>query len=256
MAFFDALGIRFRVIFMYEYNGKQINIDAMSGIEFERFVADLLRHNDFTNVYTTQASGDNGVDIIAKKDKLKYAIQCKRYSSNIGNHAVQEVFSGKVFYGADVAVVVTTSDFTRQAVVAASKLDVKLWGRQKLNSLIVEANKRTKAYLKREKKLEKEEIKRKKKEEKFQKKNRNQIKIIYSQSPNDNNMKNCPKCNRVVSEGVSFCIGCGINLKVNFIDGREDKSLINTIECLGCGKRVSNAINYCIFCGAKLSREE
>lgn len=52
---------------------------------------------------------------IEKKNGMKYAVQCKHYSSNVGNHAIQEAFSGKSIYNADVAVVLTNSYFTQQA---------------------------------------------------------------------------------------------------------------------------------------------
>ena len=43
-------------------------IDIMSGEEFERYVAALLRANGFSNVQMTKASGDYGVDVLASKD--------------------------------------------------------------------------------------------------------------------------------------------------------------------------------------------
>ena len=36
----------------------------------------------------TAISGDQGVDIIAYRDRVKYGIQCKCYSSNVGNSAI------------------------------------------------------------------------------------------------------------------------------------------------------------------------
>ena len=50
-------------------------IDIMSGEEFERYVAALLRANGFSNVQMTKASGDYGVDVLASKDGERYAIQ-------------------------------------------------------------------------------------------------------------------------------------------------------------------------------------
>ena len=69
--------------------------DYMSGDDFEYFCADILRGNGFKNVEVTKASGDHGIDVLAKKDGVKYAIQCKRYSKPVGNKAVQEAYSGK-----------------------------------------------------------------------------------------------------------------------------------------------------------------
>lgn len=117
------------------------NYDSMSGEDFEEFCADILRGNGFTDVEVTKASGDHGVDVLAKKDGIKYAIQCKRYSKPVGNKAVQEVYSGKDIYKADVAVVMSNMDFTAQAIEDAKKLKVELWNRDKIYSLQKAGNK-------------------------------------------------------------------------------------------------------------------
>ncbi len=109
--------------------------DTMSGEEFEEFCADVLRGNGYTGVEVTKASGDHGVDILANKEGLKYAIQCKRYSKPVGNKAVQEVYSGKDIYKADVAVVMSNMEFTTQAIEDAKRLNVELWNRDKIYSL-------------------------------------------------------------------------------------------------------------------------
>lgn len=114
--------------------------DNMSGVEFEQFCIQLLKANDFSNVSATKASGDQGIDILAEKDSIKYGIQCKCYRSNIGNAAVQEAYSGSKFYNCHVAVVLTNRSFTPAAVELAKKTGVILWDRQKLMQLISDAS--------------------------------------------------------------------------------------------------------------------
>jgi len=114
--------------------------DYMSGEEFEEFCADILRGNGYTNVEVTKASGDHGIDVLASKDGLRYAIQCKRYSKPVGNKAVQEAYSGKAIYKADVAVVMSNMDFTSQAIDDARKLGVELWNRDKIYYLQKKGN--------------------------------------------------------------------------------------------------------------------
>lgn len=106
--------------------------DYMSGEDFEYFCADILRGNGFKDVEVTKSSGDHGIDVLAKKEGVKYAIQCKRYSKPVGNKAVQEAYSGKAIYNADVAVVMSNMDFTPQAIEDARKLKVELWDRNKI----------------------------------------------------------------------------------------------------------------------------
>ena len=112
------------------------NFDTMSGLEFEHYCAEILESNGFTNVEVTQGSGDHGIDILAEKDDITYAIQCKCYSSNIGNAAVQQAHTGKSLYHKDIAVVLTNQYFTQQAQEEAKALGVKLWDRDKLQNMI------------------------------------------------------------------------------------------------------------------------
>lgn len=115
------------------YNNK---IDYMTGEDFEAYVATILGNIGFANIQLTKGSGDQGVDIIAEKDGMKYAFQCKRYDKPVGNKAVQEVFAGKFFYHCHAAVVVTNNYFTQSAKELANENGVVLWDRDKLNSII------------------------------------------------------------------------------------------------------------------------
>lgn len=110
--------------------------DNMDGHSFEYYCADILSKNGFQNVKVTQGSGDQGIDILAEKDGIKYGIQCKCYSSDIGNKAVQEAFAGKTYYGCHVAVVLTNRHFTRSAKQLSETNNVLLWDREKLESFI------------------------------------------------------------------------------------------------------------------------
>jgi len=112
------------------------NFDTMTGHQFENFCAVLLRKNGYTDVTVTQGSGDQGIDIIAVKDGVRYGIQCKCYSSNVGNKAVQEAYTGARFYDCLVGVVLTNRDFTKAAKELAYKNGVLLWNREYLNKLI------------------------------------------------------------------------------------------------------------------------
>lgn len=115
------------------------DIDSMTGLQFEEYSAQLLRRLGYTNVRVTQASGDQGIDVLAEKDGLKYAIQCKNYHSKLGNTPVQEAFAGKVYYGCDVAVVLTNNTFTDGAFELAESTGVLLWDRQILARMITQA---------------------------------------------------------------------------------------------------------------------
>ncbi len=116
-----------------------ISIDYMDGHQFEKFCGELLRKNGYYDVDVTRGSGDQGIDIIAFKDGIKFGIQCKCYASDIGNKAVQEAFSGKTYYNCHVGVVLTNRYFTRSAIDLAKKNGVLLWDRGHLLDMVKKA---------------------------------------------------------------------------------------------------------------------
>lgn len=107
-------------------------IDNMEGIAFEKVCADILSYNGFKNVEVTQGSGDQGIDVLAEKDGIKYAIQCKRYSNKLGNTPIQEVHAGRKYYKCQIGVVMTNNYFTKGAVELAEETGTLLWDRDKL----------------------------------------------------------------------------------------------------------------------------
>lgn len=116
------------------------SVDTMEGHLFEKWCANLLRANGFSNIIITPGSGDQGVDIIASLNEEKYAIQCKRYSGNLSNRPVQEVIAGKAFYGCDKGAVMTNQYFTPSAKELAKKTKIELWDRTVLSALIRNVN--------------------------------------------------------------------------------------------------------------------
>ena len=85
----------------------------------------------------TKTTGDYGIDITADDDIVRIAIQCKCYHGHsVGNDAVQQVVSGKEFYGCDKAMVVTNSTFTPAAIEQAKKSNVILWNRHVLQKTL------------------------------------------------------------------------------------------------------------------------
>ena len=115
-----------------------LQMDDMEGHEFEYFCAQLLEDNGFQDVEVTRGSGDYGVDILAEKDGVTYAVQCKCYNAPIGIKAVQEVYAGRDYYDRMVGAVMTNQYFTAAAVEAAGKLKILLWDRGYVESMMEE----------------------------------------------------------------------------------------------------------------------
>jgi restriction system protein len=108
-------------------------IDRMSGAAFEEFVAAQLRVAGWS-VMPTASTGDYGVDLIAKKDGARMAVQCKRLAKAVGVAAVQQVVSGALHHGCNRTVVVTNQAFTKAARRLATTHRCRLVGRTQLQS--------------------------------------------------------------------------------------------------------------------------
>lgn len=99
--------------------------DEMSPYEYEYFCSGILSSQGWESK-VTKGSGDQGVDIIARKNGTSIAVQCKKFNQPVGNFAVQEVFSGSAYYDVDHSIVVTNNTYTPSARRLASKLNVFL----------------------------------------------------------------------------------------------------------------------------------
>ena len=111
-------------------------IDKMNGHVFERYVGTLLSDLGFENVLVTKGSGDQGVDVVASLGSVKYGVQCKRQSADVGNKAVQEVYSGLSLYGCNQGAVITNANYTKSAEKLAASNSVILWNREDLKEMI------------------------------------------------------------------------------------------------------------------------
>ncbi|MCS3900854.1 restriction endonuclease [Methanococcus voltae] len=100
------------------------NLDSLDGYEFEEFVAQILRHNNYEDVVVTQRSNDKGKDIIAKSKKgkkFKYpvVVECKHQKS-VGRPVVQKLQGALLHELGDSqyikGMIVTSGTFTKGAI--------------------------------------------------------------------------------------------------------------------------------------------
>lgn len=117
------------------------DIDSMTGTEFEKMLETVFATLGY-KVSRSGQTGDFGADLILDGSEGRIAVQAKRYSSNVGNKAVQEVYSGMAHYGAEKGWVVTNSYFTKAAQTQAKSCGVKLVDRDMLMNMIAQARKR------------------------------------------------------------------------------------------------------------------
>jgi hypothetical protein len=101
------------------------------GLAFEQECMNRLNAAGF-EVRATPRSGDFGADIIARKDDLSYAIQCKDTSKPVGVKAVQEAIAARTHYRLDFAVVCAVAGFTDAAVELAASAKVIICNAEQL----------------------------------------------------------------------------------------------------------------------------
>lgn len=123
------------------------DIDALSGVEFEQFVSNLLEFSGF-NTRLTSTTGDNGIDIIARSAHYSIGFQAKLYyNHNVGNKAIQEVYSGKNYYNLHYAIAITNMRFSAPAIELAKQLKVGLIDRAGLITLLNGSKKDNNNYI-------------------------------------------------------------------------------------------------------------
>jgi hypothetical protein len=107
------------------------SVQALPPMQFETFVKTLLIKMGFSAA-TTKASGDGGIDIVAINEQPifggKYVIQCKRYAlgNNVGEPAIRDLYGVMHAENANKGILITTSDFSKQAVVFAQNKAIEL----------------------------------------------------------------------------------------------------------------------------------
>ena len=110
-------------------------IDAMTGTEFEDYVAARMRRAGWQITFTP-ASGDYGVDLIIRRGDKSAAVQCKRHGKPVGIVAVQQVVSGARHYDCTKSIVVSNQEFTDAAQRLAFTHNCQLIGRRALQTWV------------------------------------------------------------------------------------------------------------------------
>ncbi|MFC9681383.1 restriction endonuclease [Streptomyces sp. NPDC056948] len=112
--------------------------DTLTPEEFEEAIAALCERDGCSAVDVAGGAGDLGADVVAvTPDGHRVVIQCKHYGDthSVGSQDLQR-FGGTCFtiHEADIAVLVTTSDFTRPALEYADQCGIVCVDREILRS--------------------------------------------------------------------------------------------------------------------------
>lgn len=107
-------------------------IDDLSSSDFEIFVKDVLIAAGWTDPVITKVGleykhGDGGIDIIAYKNKRKFAIEVKQRSigTNVDINALNQLVTGAKLANLTNLILVTNSYFTSEVKVLSLRLLAK-----------------------------------------------------------------------------------------------------------------------------------
>ena len=106
-----------------------------SGAEFEQYLNYIFTRLGYES-RMTKATGDQGADLILKKNGIVYVVQAKFYDRPVGNKAVQEAVAALPYYEGNRSVVVTNSTYTNSARNLAKKNHVLLVDGKQLEDLV------------------------------------------------------------------------------------------------------------------------
>jgi restriction system protein len=101
------------------------DVESLGPRDYERYCASLLQASGW-ECELTPVTGDQGADVLAKKDGYFVVVQCKKYAGTVGNGAVQEVIAARAHLRGTHAAVVTNSEYTRSARELAGSTGVLL----------------------------------------------------------------------------------------------------------------------------------
>ena len=85
---------------------------SLDGDEFEQELGTLYRYLGY-RVESTPSSGDQGVDLILRKNGKTTVVQCKSHQAPVGPAVARELLGSLVASGADNAILACTGGFTR-----------------------------------------------------------------------------------------------------------------------------------------------
>lgn len=118
-----------------ELSGKYSLNNITTGTQFELYLVNLFNDLGYKTRHNGKA-GDQGADLILKKDDYVYVVQAKYYTGKLGNTPVQEITGALKYYNANQGVVITNSEFTPGAEELAKANNVILIDGKDLKKLV------------------------------------------------------------------------------------------------------------------------
>jgi hypothetical protein len=106
-------------------------IDAMTGRQFETLLEHFFANKGY-RVARLRPRGDFGGDLLLEDPHGRTIVQVWRWSGLVRHEAVKRAVVAKAHYGVARVLVVTSSEYSQEAVTTANSLGVTLWNRAAL----------------------------------------------------------------------------------------------------------------------------
>ncbi len=108
------------------HQGTTQPLKSLTWLEFESYIGEFFKQQGYEVKQAFSQKPDGGVDIWMKKDGELTLVQCKHWKTRkVGIPILREMYAVMIEHGASKMIVVTSGDFTSEAVKYA--LDKKLW---------------------------------------------------------------------------------------------------------------------------------
>lgn len=112
----------------------------MTWREFEVLVGEGFRLQGYEVTETGGGGADGGVDLVLRKDREKFLVQCKQWKAfKVGVTVVRELYGVMAAHGAAGGFVVTSGRFTDEATAFADGRNIRLVDGPKLFAMIKQA---------------------------------------------------------------------------------------------------------------------
>jgi curved DNA-binding protein CbpA len=114
----------------YQRSGMKA-VDAMTGRQFEALLEHLFANKGYW-VARIGGRGEFGADLLLNDAPGLTIVQARRWTGVVRRDAILQAAAARAHYGAARVLVVTSSDYSREAVAVANSNDVTLWNRADL----------------------------------------------------------------------------------------------------------------------------
>lgn len=101
--------------------------DAMNWAQFELLVGEAFRKKGYRVIHGGDAGADGGIDVRLRKNGKEYLVQCKHWKTKrVGVAVIRELYGVMVSSGVAGGYVVTSGEFTEEAVSFSEGKPIKL----------------------------------------------------------------------------------------------------------------------------------